>query len=346
MTSPWILGSRARDLAYLVVPGFVGVLAAALLPPETTALTVYAFFVTAFVDSGHVYTTLLRTYAHSDERRSWFYKAIPPGVAILFAGWFLLGIGGIWSFVVYATAFHHIRQFYGVCRWYQKLEGNFRPASARFLYTLMCLPLVAYHFRVGAKGEFYSDHDLWLMPNDRVFQGLRLTFAAVFAMWVATELRLYAKQNRVEWGRVLSIGGPAVLYAATFFWGTTPVEVLLPLMLAHGLGYFAMMATALVRTRPSAYATWGTALKWVLIVAVILGAVGGVAENYAVDFDSNYPNRARSLGEALTIGLYLIPLFTHFIVDAIIWRGKHREARLIYAAEKVAATPSPQEYAA
>ncbi len=347
LSKQWILGSRARDLAYLVVPGFVGLLLAAVLPPETTALSLYLLLVTAVVDSGHVYTTLLRTYAHAGERHRLLYKIVPPLAAVFFTTWFLAGFAGLWSFVVYATAFHHIRQFYGVSRWYQKLEGKFRPSSGRLLYALTILPLVAYHFRPGATGEFYSDQDLFLMPHAGVFHALRGAYFVVLANWIIAEVGLAWREKKVETGRVLSIATPAALYGVAFFHGRTPAEVLVPLMLAHGMGYFAMMSVGLTRTRETVYPTWSKALLWVLGVAVCFGAIEGAVENLIVDFDTTYPYRVRSFGEAALIGLYLVPLFTHFILDAFIWRGKHPEAKRIYANEPVATeSPSASQRAA
>ena len=330
-TPHWILGSCRRDLAFLVLPGFVGVALGWALPAETLALSAYLLLVTAVVDSGHVYTTWLRTYANAGERQHLLYKIVPPTVAATFALWFFLGVGGLWTFVVYATAFHHVRQFFGVSRWYQKLEGNFRPATGRFLYALTLLPLFSYHFRPGATAEFYSEQDLWLHPHEGIYLAFRGAFLIALAGWLIYEVTLFARERRVEWGRVLSVGGPAGMYAAAFFWGRTPAQVLIPLMLAHGVGYFGMMSLGLVRTRPNVYPAWGKAMLWVLGFAVVFGSLEGLAENFVIDFDSTYPYRPRGIGEALFIGLYLVPLFTHFILDAFIWRGTHREAKALYS---------------
>ncbi len=326
-----ILGSLRRDLGFLVLPGLLGITVGRFFSDEAFWATAYLFFVTAVVDSGHVYTTLLRTYLNPGERRHWIYWIVPPLVALFFTCWFFFRIPGVWSFVVYATAFHHIRQFYGVTRWCQKANGRLCLPTGRYLYALTVIPLVLYHFRPGAKGQFYSDNDLFLYPQLTLFQGGVLLYGVVVLSWLIFEWGLYRRSKRWEMTRFLSVAGPAALYALAFFFGENAVQILLPLMLAHGIGYFGMMALSLNRTLPRRYPTWPLALGAVCMVALVLGAFAGWVEKDAVDFETNYFLRQWEWRESLIQGLYLVPLFTHFILDAFIWRGKHREAKAIFA---------------
>ncbi|MBY0372217.1 hypothetical protein K2X33_16165 [bacterium] len=326
----WIFGSFPKDLAWLVLPGALGILFAWTLPAESTAQAGFLFAAFVLLDSGHVYTTLLRTYFHRAEVQSTrWYAALPFVVAAFFFTWAVLGIPYLWAFVIYATLFHNIRQFYGVLRWYQKLEKNPRNSSRYFLYALTFGPVVLYHFRPGAQAGYYTARDIFLYPDALLYHWGLAAYAATLCAWVLSETAHAVRNKKCNWGSLLAIATPATLYGVCMLLGNSPAEILGPLVIAHGIGYFGLLSLSLQRTQPKRYARPWLALAAVVIIAWTCGPLEYYLEEHVISFGGSSLTLSNVL-PSLWIGLYLVPLFSHFIIDAYIWKGTHREAKLVY----------------
>lgn len=320
----WILGSFYLDALFLILPAVVSL--SLLLFGMAQNSTFYIILGTVIIDSGHVYTTIWRTLLHAEERKSsLMYIFVPIGVAVFFFTWAALSLPYLWSFVLYATIHHNIRQFYGVTRWYQSLNRRYSPWNTFFFYALTILPFIAFHFRPEAITGFYTPHDLVLWPNANVFLWLVRLYAIGLLAWVIYEVSLRAKGLH-EFNRVTSMLTAFATYGITFYFGQSSMQILLPLVLTHGIAYFGLISLALQRTRKSAFSYWPKALVIVLGTAIFCGWLESYIEGHWIRFESIQI----SLLEALIIGLYLIPLFSHFIFDAFIWRKGHREGQLIY----------------
>lgn len=337
----WIFGSFRKDALFLVVPGLI-----ALTIERAHVLQgdfLWYLLVAGFADSGHIYTTVWRTWFHPAERqRSIASWAVPLGVAATFFTWSALKLPFMWSFVIYATIHHNWKQYYGVTRWYETINRHAVRWSGFFSKALMITPVIAYHFRSTSVDGFYSDGDLFLYPNNTLLTLTTFVYAGLVAAWIFCEVRNY-RQGYREWNRMLSIALSSSLYFGAFFFGRTEMEVLFPPVFGHGIGYMAMMTLATQRTRPKYFS------KFAKGFAVIAGTAAsfGLFEFFVERKFINFAPTSNSALEALIIGLYLVPLFSHFIYDRYLWKRAHWEARLVYGigAHKPAAgvvTLSPQ----
>lgn len=327
----WILGSFGKDLLFLFLPGFLGFFLSAWISPASAAFLPYAFLTLAIVDSGHVYTTAWRTWLHPEERAaSPRYWAVPLAVFLLLGSWHFSGLPHLWAFVVYATLFHHVRQFYGFSKWYQKLNGKYSCVSDAFLYLLSLAPIVLYHFRPGASAEYYSDADLFLMPDASLFRTGLWLYGGILAGWITFELsEIY--RNGFSANRFLSVFTPAAVYGGSFLWMDRHDAILFPLLLSHGMAYFAVMEQTLRRTRPRLFPGPTRALLAILATAILFGAGEHFLDLALFASDDAYAPAPGEFLRALFVGAYLTPLLSHYLFDAVIWRGHHREAKAIFA---------------
>lgn len=317
----WILGTLHKEMAFLYLPGTLSVLVAILFPALGETSIIYALLATALIDSGHVYTTAWRTFLHPDEMRSSKLYFIVPVVAfVVFSSWHILGFKGLWSFVVYATLFHHVRQVYGLSKWYQALNKRPDRISDYFLYALAILPMVAYHFRPEVPNNYYSHNDLFLFPNINVLKGLYLIYACVLASWIIYEMRIW-KEGKKELNRILSVAFPALVYGYCFFVGKTVSQILFPLLFIHGVAYVGILSQTLNRTQTSRFRTFMVSLLVVVMTAVIFGLGESWMENNMISVDPS-----TEFWPGLLIGLWLTPLFCHYFFDALIWKRTHRES--------------------
>jgi hypothetical protein len=325
----WILRSFSKDLTYFILPGVLSILLATLYPSLGETSLIYGFIATAFIDSGHVYTTVWRTYFHPEERSShWVYLVTPVAVLFIFTSWYYLELPGMWSFVVYATLFHHLRQYYGFSKWYQQLNQRTDSTSDNFLYALCVLPFIAYHFRDGVVGGYYSTADLFLFPDQRILGICLGVYFLTLVAWVVREVSLYGKGIR-EPNRLLSVAFPSGVYAYCFLIGETITQTLFPLLFVHGVSYFAIMGQSLTRTRSKVFRSGSVALAIILLTGLIFGSGESWLEEEMTELLSEQPRGISSL----VIGLSLTPLYCHYVFDAFIWKRGHRESALVYQRE-------------
>lgn len=314
----WIFGNLKRELLFLYLPGLVGILIACLDGKIGETSLLYGLLVTAILDSGHIYTTFWRTHLHSDERKtSHAYWIVPIITFTGFATWFAMGWPGLWSFVVYASFYHHLRQAYGFSKWYQYLNKSYRKTSDVFLYVLSCLTLLAYHFRSGVMSNYYSSDDLLMYPDENIFRIVTGIFLTAFASWIVYELVLW-KQGFREYNRIMSVASPVLVYGYCFFIGRTVTEVIFPFTILHAVSYFGIMGQSLERTQKKRFPNFFYAFGIVLLTALIFGLMESAYEEHVVGMTGL---------QSVVIGLYLTPLFLHYYFDSRIWRKNHREAK-------------------
>lgn len=321
----WILGSFKRESAFIYLPGILSVIIAILFPDLGETSLIYGLLATALIDSGHVYTTVWRTVFYGEERRShYLYWAFPLLFFVFFTVWYSSNLPYLWSFVVYSTLYHHVRQVYGFSKWYQALNKRSDKVSDYFLYTLSTLPMIIYHFRPGAVANYYSDKDLFLYPHETIRNTLLLIYASVFSAWIIFEMKLW-RSGVKEINRILSVAFPAIVYAYCFLIGKTFSQVLFPLLFIHGVSYCAVMSQTLYRTQSKRFSTPMIAMIVVIATAFIFGlSESWFEENFVGLNDGN-----ASWMTAAIVGMSLTPLYCHYAFDAIIWKRNHRESAMV-----------------
>ena len=252
---------------------------------------------------------------HPDHRRSFL--------------WIKFKIPYLWSVIVYNAIFHQIRQYYGVVRWYQKLNGRFCKVSNRFLYTLLVMPFVIFHFRGIDSIQLYSEDELFLWPSATLFKYSVWIYLVTLGLWLIHELKL-ARKVGFELNRFLAMAVPISIYGLGFITGRNLAEVVFPILMAHGIPYIAIMDVSLNRLNPKKFKTFATVFMLLVMTAVILSFVEDFAIGFLTTMNQAYRYKETSTGQALLTGIVLMPLICHFVWDAYIWTGKHHESRTVF----------------
>ena len=330
----WILGSFGWDAALILFPGLLAA-AVVWLAPEGSVPSVWmAFAAIIFIDTGHQYVTLWRTIFRRQERTSHPIYWVTPFLILLgMTAWFWLRLPYAWAFVVYVTVYHHIRQYYGMLRWYERLNGRRRVASESFLYALSVLPFVLLHVRplpaMGMRG-LYTDQDLFLAPHPGLYRIGLVIYGAVVAAWLLYELALWRRGVR-EINRSLAVLAPAVVQGGCFLLGRSLATIVVPLLIAHGIPYLAIISLSLTRVDPRGFRTLAKAAAVVLASVVVFGLMEWVYEERWLVISNAYVHAPIAWLQGVLLAVYLVPPLSHYVFDAHIWTGKHREAKLVYA---------------
>ena len=326
--SPWILKSVTADSALILFPGVIVLCLLISASKIAPAMSVFLISLMVLVDSAHVFSTSWRTlFRVSEYKREWSYWGVPLICFGVSFAWLTLGIPYYLAFLVYATVFHYMRQNYGIIRWYERLSGKARKLSEWHFYLLVILPIVTFHFSSLDSFGMFSDSDIPLHADERVyFVGLFLSFAALFA-WCLREFAAI-RRGDIVWSASLSIFGTVLpFYALELF--PKHNSIILPILLAsHGIPYFAVFVLSMKRVGP--LKQYG----WPLLAMLVVGSSFALAI-VSQEIDLRYVSLTEDVfhGMSSTYAFLLAAVFTpvlsHYFWDAIIWRGSREEARVV-----------------
>ena len=347
MDSPrrW-LHSPSFDLVWFAGPPLLAALAVLAVPalraPETPLWGWLVFVV--FIDVGHVYASLYRTYLDPKEfaRRRGLYLGVPA--ACWAVGALLYGLSALtfWRALAYLAVFHFVRQQYGFMRAYSRLEGRKALWEERLeeaaIYATMLYPLVYWH--ADPSRRFW-----WFVQGDFV----RLNHAAgPWAGWVyALLLTAFAARQaqRARAGLAVSAGKLAVVGATAAAWYVGIVATnsdfafTLTNVVAHGVPYYALVwLYGRRKWRDGSWRqTWHRPAAVVLFVGLLLAfayAEEGVwdllvwKEHSAAYFGLAAHWTLPAAAAAAVIPLLALPQAVHYLLDAWIWRFDGSNPRL------------------
>ncbi len=318
----WILGKSYLDLLFILLPGLFGLLVIKIFP-ETNALpfgvAILFFIVKSLIDSGHVYATLWRTLFSKEELlSSKRYLLTPVILTIVIFLWTILQIP-YFQFTLFLTViWHNVRQYYGIQKWYQKINQRKSRYPDLFFNLLVWIPIVLAPLNLSN----YPDNKF---PPTIFTVGIYL-YGVVVASWIFYEILLLQKGIN-EINRVLAMAIPIFLIALTCLDKfLNPI----PFLLAHGVPYIAIMTLSMKKIRPTQFNSLAKSLFLILIVVIIFGTIHGQWYKI-VDYSSLFStDELTSPLKTFILRIPLIPLLCHYYWDGFIWTQKHREAKLIY----------------
>ncbi len=328
----WILGSLKKDLVAFYVPGALTILITVLIkfPQNSIRFMVFAWISLALFDSGHVYTTIWRTYFNPEEfkRRRAYYVQVPVLIFCFFFFWMYFQIPYLKVFIAYFTIYHNVRQFYGVTKWYQNINQSWDKISDVFFYTLCLLPFLTMHFRTDLVWiNHYVEAGVFMHPSLILEKLFTIAYFLVFGAWTLYE---FFKEKRIGYwqhARILATLFPILTYTYCFMYAKDITGVLFPLVVSHGLTYFVLVGVSIKRIKLM------KAQLLIFLSVVLTATVLGGLEFYIEDEFSNL--YSTSLIETGLAALFLTPLFCHYIYDAFLWKGNHPEMKQILKPEAV-----------
>ena len=339
MNRMWIFGSARNDFAVMYAAGLLSFVFVWTVPSTAFAATILGLVTLAVIDTGHMLTTIWRTHLRAEERRSnGWYVGLPLLVFATIGLWAWLRIPYLFNVLLYGTIWHHMRQYFGVMRWYEKLNRRSCRPSHWFIHLLFLLPLGFAHFRTDGIKQIFYRGDVLVYPSEplfRIFVGL---YALTVIAWVGYELYLWRRGVR-EPNRMLAILVPMLFTGVGCLYGNGTMQVILPLIWTHGVSYFGLLALSLRRLDPE---RWKTA-TWAAVPIVVSAAVLGGAAFYVDEafLETEYLS-GLGLGDILVIAALQTPSVCHYVFDMWIWTGRHREAKVVFASgPPIEATASP-----
>jgi len=324
----WISGNRSLDILVFHLSGLIGLAFYMLLKQNNLLLIFYIFLITQLFDAGHNYITIWRTFikrVNLMERFNYFLLFLFCFLIILF--WLIFRLPEFWTFFLYFTFFHHIRQYYGICRWYQKLNNRYCIFSNLFLYSLTIFPFILFHFRNIPKIINYPKISLFQFPDKNLFFVGLIIYFLIFLAWVFHEIRLSANRNW-EINRFLSICMPGLLHFICFIFCTDLLKILLPLFLVHGISYIFIMGITLKKLENGKIPY----LLLVSISAIFFGLSDYLYRFYVLQENYTYLTLGNGFNFVL-LALITTPALFHYFADGLLWTGKNKDMKMLFSKE-------------
>lgn len=328
--------SAAFDLGWFAAPPLLAALAVLCVPAlrvRETPLWGWLVFV-VFVDVGHVYASLYRTYLDPAEfaRRRGLYLGTPPACWAVGAALYALSPLWFWRALAYLAVFHFVRQAYGFMRAYSHMEGTKdaweRRLEAAAVYATMLYPLIYWHSDPSRR--FW-----WFVQGD--FVTLR-GFAGPWAAWAyAVILALFAARQvqRARSGLTVSAGKLMVVFSTATAWYVGIVATnsdfafTLTNVVAHGVPYYALTWLYGRRHWRSGWRrSWhrpAAAFAFVGLLLALAYIEEGVwdllvwKEHAAAFFGAALDWTPGREAAALLIPLLALPQAVHYISDSWLW---------------------------
>jgi hypothetical protein len=341
------LHSPAFDLGWFAGPPLLAALAVLAIPalraPDTPAWGWLLFVV--FIDVGHVYATLYRTYLDPEEfpRRRDLYVWLP--VAAWLGGALLYRVSALtfWRAFAYLAAFHFVRQQYGFMRAYSHLEGRKEPWEARLeaaaIYATMLYPLVYWHSDPSRKFWWFVQGDFVAL---RAFAGpwAGWLYAAILGAFAGRQVARRKLGLEVHPGKLAVVGSTAAAWYVGIVATNSDFAFTVTNVVAHGIPYYALVWLYGRRAW-----TDGWRRTWHAPTAAGIAAFAGTLlllgyleegvwdvlvwkEHAAVFFGASLDWAPGAAVSALLVPLLALPQSTHYLLDAWLWRFDGSNPRL------------------
>jgi hypothetical protein len=338
----WIGKPWLEALGILAVP-FVCCVVLFFLPAEFIHNDVFPeslwLFLIVFIDVGHVYSTVYRTYADKEtvSKHKNLFVGLP--VLLLVISVVLHSISGLlfWRCLAYLAVYHFIRQQYGFLKIYSRKDADNkirRIMATITIYAVTALPVLYWHVSPGRRFS-------WFIPNDFMMAGMHplLPVFIVAAFWLVvtvytiSEIVFSIKTGAVNVQKNLVVIGTALSwYIGIVHYNSDFVFTFLNVV-CHGIPYMTLVwihgkklhaqkgsflkiiygrFTLLLFLLPLFFIAYVEEGFWDSLVWQEHGDVFSVFNHISISI----PKQALNI----IVPLLALPQLFHYVIDGLIWR--------------------------
>lgn len=246
----WIYNKVTESIFILGVPFicllFIGVLPQSLIHSEE--FPDYAWLIlVVFVDVGHVYSTVYRTYTDKAlvlQHKNLFF-GLP--VLLLVLSVLLHSINPLWFWraLAYLAVFHFIRQQYGIMKIYSR-RNSYSALKRRIdvftIYGVTVIPVLYWHFNSDLSFHWFIKNDFVLLGNRPAIQVvLQVAFVLLLCVYLVSEIKqaLSGKAFNLQKNAIV-LGTAISWYAGIMYYNSDFIFTFLNVV-CHGIPYIALV---------------------------------------------------------------------------------------------------------
>ncbi len=343
-TQPWIK-SPFFDLLFIISPPFLCLLVIMAFPGvfagQEKISDLSWLLLVLFVDVGHVYSTLYRTYFDPS-----MWKTQRPLLITIPLVSFVMAVMSysiaptlFWHILAYLAVFHFVRQQYGFMRIYSRHENYPRWSQnidTACIYVSTIYPLLFWHLSGPRNFNWFVDGDFFYLPFEQLIPYLFAAYSILLLIWAIKEL-LFTIRNRI-----LNIPKIGIITGTIFSWYfgivyyNGDMAFTLLNVISHGIPYIALIwwygnnNYLRKQTYPSPlrvlFSNKGLVffISFLLIFAFIEEGLWDISvwkeHNNIFGVPAKWQLSLNGPVLAIMVGLLTIPQMTHYILDGFIWR--------------------------
>lgn len=349
---PWI-GTAAIDLPFIVLPPFLSLLLIFLFPDsfsEHMEVNNWTWIVIIlFIDVGHVYSTLYRTYF---DPLMWQTKKqllvnIPLFAYITTVLVYSISPSLFWHLLAYAAVFHFIRQQYGFFRMYARKEKSTtftRIVDTLAIYIATIYPLIYWHVSGQRKFNWFLEGDFFFLPFPLLERVSWWIYLFSVVAYFLKEMLLLFKSGFINVPKNLIMTGTILSWYFGIVHFNGDLIFTLLNVVSHGIPYMALIwIFGQKNTRSKEKSRFLTAVfsRYGLLLFLGILLIFSFIEEGLWDFTVwkenqdifNIPSQLTWTPDhntlALIVPLLALPQLTHYILDGFIWRIRKGDTAVI-----------------
>lgn len=339
----WIF-KPSLDLTFIILPGILSVGSLFIfkewniLPSEINPWT--WFCTVLLIDVAHVYSTLFRSYFNVEEWREKKTLLITTPIVCFLSSVFLYSFGSIWFWRVmsYVAVFHFIRQQFGFLALYRKKTTTPQipfTIDKITIYLMGGIPILYWHL-TDQKREFswFMDGDFLTYPVPTLANGL-LWFQKIWlCLYILTHLYYYAKYRSLPLGKILLVINTWIVWYFGIVFFNSDFSFTVTNVINHGVPYIFLLFYYTIQNVSEIKMETFRSGSWPKILVFFLGIlfVFAFVEEWIWDSfiwkdhsslfmnSSFYSFELPEFVSALLVSLLFLPQFTHYILDAYLWK--------------------------
>jgi hypothetical protein len=340
----WISNSKVESIGILSIP-FLCVAILFLIPstfiksdtmPEFTWL-----FLVVFIDVGHVYSTIYRTYVDKpliNKHRNLFF-GLP--ILLLVVSIMLHTISSMlfWRCLAYFAVYHFIRQQYGFLKIYSR-KNTYSKIKQRIdaftIYSVTILPIVYWHFSPDRNFDWFLKGDFIVSTNtSHLPYIINALFFFVLIVYLISEIQSSIHNKFINFQKNCIVLGTALSwYIGIIYFNSDFVFTFLNVV-CHGVPYMTLVWIHGKKTYSKSTSTSFLKLVYgrfsLLIFLLPLVVFAYVEEGFWDAFVWNehnsvftiFKNISHSLSKNIlniVVPLLALPQLFHYVIDGFIWK--------------------------
>lgn len=340
----WIGNAKVESIGILGVPflcvAILCFIPSSFLQSDTMPEFMWLFLV-VFIDVGHVYSTIYRTYVDKPliNKHKNLFLGLPILLLVLSILLHTISSMLFWRCLAYFAVYHFIRQQYGFLKIYSR-KNNYSKTKQRIdaftIYSVTILPILYWHFSNDRNFNWFLKGDFILSTSTSYLPNLiNVLFFIVLTVYLISEIQssILVKTVNIQKNGVI-MGTALSWYIGIIYFNSDFVFTFLNVV-CHGIPYMALVwihgkKTYSKNSSPSFLKlVYGRFSLLIFLLPLVIFAY--LEEGFWDAFVWNEHNSVFTMFKGIShtmsknilnivVPLLALPQLFHYVIDGFIWK--------------------------
>lgn len=203
-------------------------------------------FLVVFVDVGHVYSTLYRTYIDKTlilKNKNLFF-GLPFLLLVISVMLHTTNPLWFWRALAYLAVYHFIRQQYGFMRIYSRkntYSSLKNKLDAFCIYAVTVLPVAYWHVSGDRSFHWFVKGDFFAVGYPSLISAVNILFWLSLIVYTSSELLLLVRTKEFNFQKNAILYGTALAWYAGIVYFNSDIAFSLLNIICHGIPYMALV---------------------------------------------------------------------------------------------------------